>query len=241
MLFSSPFPKSGDTDTLQATDQEKIEKLEKLETRGSVKSKISNILHRNKTRERIPFDPIPTSDLAASIVGWDGQDDPHMPLNFPNRKKWLIVGLVSAITFITPFASSILAPGITGLNEEFHNTNEIVGAMTVSIYLLGYVIGPLFLAPLSEIYGRRPVLTATNIFFCCWQIGCALAPDIESLIVFRFFSGIGGAGCLTLGAGVIADVFRTDERGFAMGIYTLGPLIGESYPPLFRCVWCETN
>jgi MFS family permease len=170
------------------------------------------------------------SDLAAGIVGWDSQDDPNMPLNFPNRKKWLVVGLVSAITFITPFASSILAPGITSLNEEFGNTNEIVGAMTVSIYLLGYVVGPLFLAPLSEIYGRRPVLTATNIFFLGWQIGCALAPNIESLIVFRFFSGIGGAGCLTLGAGVIADVFRTDERGFAVGIYTLGPLLGEFCP-----------
>ena len=119
-----------------------------------------------------------------------------MPLNFPNAKKWLIVGLVSAITFVTPFASSILAPGIGVVDREFGNTNEIIGAMTVSIYLLGYVIGPLFLAPLSEIYGRRVVLSAANAFFCVWQIGCALAPSIEALIVFRFFSGIGGAGCL---------------------------------------------
>lgn len=208
------------------------EGLQKVETRASVKSKVSNLLKRNKTRDRIPFAPIPVSNLDAGIVGWDSQDDPHMPLNFPNRKKWLVVGLVSTITFITPFASSILAPGITSLNQDFNNGNEIVGAMTVSVYLLGYVVGPLFLAPLSEIYGRRPILTATNIFFCCWQIGCALAPDIESLIVFRFFSGIGGAGCLTLGAGVIADVFRADERGFAMGIYTLGPLIGPTVGPL---------
>ncbi|KAK0639739.1 major facilitator superfamily domain-containing protein [Cercophora newfieldiana] len=206
--------------------------MQKIETRNSVKSKLSNILNRKKTRERIPFEPIPTSDLDAGIVGWDGQDDPHMPLNFPNRKKWLVVGLVSAITFVTPFASSILAPGISSLNEDFGNTNGIVGAMTVSIYLLGYVVGPLFLAPLSEIYGRRPVLSAANIFFCCWQIGCALAPNIASLIVFRFFAGIGGAGCLTLGAGVIADVFRADERGFAVGIYTLGPLVGPTLGPL---------
>ncbi|KAK0622557.1 major facilitator superfamily domain-containing protein [Immersiella caudata] len=209
------------------------EELKKIETRASIKSRVSNILSRSKTpRERLPFDLIPTTDLVAGIVGWDSQDDPNMPLNFPNRKKWLVVGLVSAITFITPFASSILAPGITSLNEEFGNANEIVGAMTVSIYLLGYVVGPLFLAPLSEIYGRRPVLTGTNMFFLVWQIGCALAPNIESLIVFQFFSGIGGAGCLTLGAGVIADVFRTDERGFAMGIYTLGPLIGPTAGPL---------
>jgi MFS family permease len=136
------------------------------------------------------------SNLDEGIVGWESQDDPAMPLNFPTRKKWMIVGLLSAITLLTPFASSILAPGIGNVNREFGNTNQIVGTMTVSIYLLGYVIGPLFLAPLSELYGRRPVLGASNAFFCAWQIGCALAPSIESLIVFRFFSGIGGAGCL---------------------------------------------
>lgn len=164
-----------------------------------MKSKVSRVLSivsRKRTRERIPYAPIPTSNLDEGIVGWEGQDDPDMPLNFPARKKWLIVGLLSAITLLTPFASSILAPGIGALSREFGNTNSVVGTMTVSIYLLGYVIGPLFLAPLSELYGRRPVLGASNVFFCCWQIGCALAPSIEALIVFRFFSGIGGAGCL---------------------------------------------
>lgn len=119
-----------------------------------------------------------------------------MPLNFSNRRKWLLVGLVSAITFITPFASSILAPGISSLDREFGNADEVLGALTVSVYLLGYVVGPLFLAPLSEIYGRRPVLSGTNVFFCAWQVGCALAPSIEALVVFRFLSGIGGSGCL---------------------------------------------
>lgn len=183
--------------------------LQRIETRISIKSRVSRVvstlsngralrasLSRKEKRERIAFVPIPTTDLDAGVVGWDGQDDPTMPLNFPNSKKWLIVGLVSAITFVTPFASSILAPGIGVVDAEFNNTNEIVGTMTVSIYLLGYVIGPLFLAPLSEIYGRRVVLSAANAFFCVWQIGCALAPSIESLIVFRFLSGIGGAGCL---------------------------------------------
>lgn len=144
----------------------------------------------------MPAAPIPLSDLAAGVVGWESQDDPAMPLNFPQRKKWLIVGLLSGITLLTPFASSILAPGISSLNREFENNNSVVGTMTVSIYLLGYTIGPLFMAPLSELYGRRPILGAANVFFCAWLIGCALAPSIESLIVFRFFSGVGGAGCL---------------------------------------------
>jgi len=150
---------------------------------------------RNRDRQ-ITIEPIPVSNLDEGIVGWEGQDDPDMPLNFPAWKKWMLVALLSAITLVTPFASSILSPGIAALSKEFHNDNNIVGAMTVSIYLLGYVVGPLFLAPLSEIYGRKPVLGASNVFFCFWQIGCALAPNIASLIVFRFLSGIGGSGCL---------------------------------------------
>ncbi|KAF3761241.1 hypothetical protein M406DRAFT_100360 [Cryphonectria parasitica EP155] len=179
-------------------------------------------------------------DLDAGIVGWDGQDDPEMPLNFPEFKKWLLVGLLSGITLVTPFASSILSPGISSLMLEFDEPNAIVGAMTVSIYLLGYVIGPMFLAPLSEIYGRRPVLTAANIFFCSWQIGCALAPNIGALIVFRFFSGVGGSGCMTLGGGVIADLFRPEQRGFAMGMWVLGPLFGPTIGPLIGGFVAET-
>jgi MFS family permease len=160
-------------------------------------------------------------------VGWDGQDDPQMPLNFQPMRKWLLVGLLSTITLLTPFASSILSPGISSLMLEFGEKQQIVGSMTVSIYLMGYFVGPMIMAPMSEIYGRRPVLAAANVFFCCWQIGCALAPNIGALIVFRFLSGIGGAGCLTLGGAVIGDLFRPEQRGFAMGIWTIGPLIGE--------------
>lgn len=171
--------------------------LNRTNTRTSVVSRLSRALSRKRTpQQRLAPAPIPVTDLDAGVVGWDSQDDPAMPLNFPQQKKWLIVGLLSAITLLTPLASSILAPGISTLNQEFDNHNSVVGTMTVSIYLLGYVIGPLFLAPLSELYGRRPVLAAANIFFCAWLIGCALAPSIESLIVFRFFSGVGGAGCL---------------------------------------------
>lgn len=157
---------------------------------------ISAVTGNNEKGPAIKQESLLLSDLDAGIVGWDSQDDPAMPLNFSPRKKYVLVGLLSAITLLSPFTSSILSPGIVPMMEEFGETNEIVASMTVSIFLLGYVVGPLFLAPLCEIYGRAPVLRWCNIFFCVWQIGCALAPNIASLIVFRFFSGLGGAGCL---------------------------------------------
>ncbi|KUI61854.1 hypothetical protein VP1G_09021 [Cytospora mali] len=224
-----------------------VESLRRYESRGSVKSKASRALsavsgriRSKKDGDGIRRNPLPETNLDEGIIGWDGQDDPNMPLNFPESRKWLLVALLSAITLVTPFASSILSPGITSLMVEFGETNEIVGSMTVSIYLLGYVVGPMFLAPLSEIYGRRLVLTVANIFFCLWQIGCALAPNISALIVFRFFSGVGGSGCLTLGGGVIGDLFQPEQRGFAMGMWTMGPLFGPTIGPLIGGFIAET-
>lgn len=134
--------------------------------------------------------------MAEGIVGCYSQNDPEMPLNFAKTKKWCLVAMVASMTLVSPFASSILSPGINQLSRDFDNKNSTVRDITVSIYLLGYVVGPLFLAPLSETYGRKMVLDLSNAFFCVWQIGCALAPSIQCLIVFRFLCGVGGAGCL---------------------------------------------
>lgn len=64
-----------------------------------------------KKPESIPRAPIPVSDMDRGIVGWDGQDDPAMPLNFAESRKWIIIAFLATITLMTPFSSSILAPG----------------------------------------------------------------------------------------------------------------------------------
>jgi multidrug resistance protein len=175
---------------------------------------------------------VPVTDLDKGIVGWEGQNDPEMPLNFAANRKWMLLGLISAITFISPLASSMFAPAVSFMDMDFHNNSNTISALTVSIYILGYVIGPLFLSPLSEIYGRRPILALGNVFFCVWQIGCALAPNISTLILFRFFAGVGGSGCLTIGGGVIADLFPREQRGMATAVYGMGPLLGPVIGPI---------
>ncbi|KAL4868440.1 hypothetical protein BDV12DRAFT_103220 [Aspergillus spectabilis] len=175
---------------------------------------------------------VPETDLDRGIVGWDGQDDPAHPQNFPDSRKFTLLALVSLVTFISPLASSMFSPALRDLSDDFGVTNQTLLSFSVSIYLLGYTFGPMLLAPLSEIYGRRIVLSGANWFFVVWQIGCALAPDIASLIVFRFFAGIGGSGCITLGAGVIADLFPVTQRGLATSIWSMGPLLGPVVGPI---------
>ncbi|KAJ5794307.1 hypothetical protein N7457_000906 [Penicillium paradoxum] len=174
----------------------------------------------------------PETDLSRGIVGWEGQDDPKNPQNFSSGKKYGLLGLISAMTLVSPLASSMFAPAISYMAREFKETDQTILSFSVSIYILGYAFGPLLLAPLSEVYGRRIVFSAANWCFVVWQIGCALANNIETLIICRLFAGIGGSGCLTLGAGVIADMFPREQRGMATSIWAMGPLIGPVMGPI---------
>ncbi|KAL5364820.1 major facilitator superfamily domain-containing protein [Aspergillus floccosus] len=174
----------------------------------------------------------PQTDLSRGLVGWDGQYDPSNPQNFAASKKWTLLALISAFTLIAPLASSMFSPAVVYMAEEFHETNETVLSFSVSIFLVGYAFGPLLLAPLSEIYGRRVVLSISNWYFVVWQIGCALSKNIQTLIVCRLFAGIGGSACITLGAGVVADLFPIEMRGRATAIWSMGPLIGPVVGPI---------
>ena len=155
-----------------------------------------------------------------------------MPLNFPRSRKFLLLGLVSAMTFLCPLTSTIFASGIQFVDQQFHNTSEILSTLAVSIFVLGFATGPLFISPLSEIYGRRLPLSCANWFFVLWQIGGALAPNFASILVFRFLTGVGGSGCLTIGAGLIADVFVVEERGMANALFGMGALFGPVLGPV---------
>ncbi|KAJ5436872.1 Major facilitator superfamily domain general substrate transporter [Penicillium cf. griseofulvum] len=174
----------------------------------------------------------PETDLSRGIVGWDGQDDPNNPQNFPANKKWALLSLISVMTLISPLASSMFSPAVSYVGAEFRVTDQTILSLSISIYVLGYAFGPILLAPLSEVYGRRVVISGANWFFVVWQIGCALAPNIQTLIICRLFAGIGGSGCLTLGAGVIADLFAREQRGMATSVWAMGPLIGPVVGPI---------
>lgn len=171
------------------------------------------------------------SNKSNNIVDWDPAD-PEKAINWPARQKWSNIAVISAITFLTPLASSMIAPATPLVMKEFSSTNTTLASFVVSIYVLGYAVGPLFLAPLSEVYGRLPVYHACNFLFVVWSVACALAPSLASLLVFRLFQGIAGSCPLTIGGGSIADLIVQERRGGAMAVFALGPLMGPVIGPL---------
>ncbi|KAL7944892.1 MFS general substrate transporter [Trichoderma barbatum] len=167
-----------------------------------------------------------------NLVWWDSDDDPENPYNWPSWRKVLNSVLVSSLSFITPLASSMFAPGVPDLMQEFHSTSQELAAFCVSVYVLGFAAGPMLFAPLSELYGRSIVYNITNVGFIVFVIACAKAPSMNALIVFRFFSGIFGSCPITNGGGTITDMITQEKRGAAMAGFAIGPLLGPVVGPV---------
>lgn len=78
-----------------------------------------------------------------NVVFWDGPDDPQNPLNWSRSAKWGSIAVVSGITFLSPLGSAMVAPGVPGIMKTFDSHSELLSGFIVSIYVLGYVFGPL--------------------------------------------------------------------------------------------------
>ena len=166
------------------------------------------------------------------IVGWEGPDDPTNPLNWSPGRRWGTVAIVSLITLITPLASTMFAAAVPMLMEEFGVNNRLLSAFVVSIFVLGFVFGPLICSPLSELHGRLPVYHSSNCFFLLMNMSCALAPSLPALMVFRILAGSAGSAALAIGGGTIADVIPIHHRGKAMVLFSMGPILGPVIGPV---------
>lgn len=166
------------------------------------------------------------------LVTWTGPDDPENPKNWTMKKKWAAVITVSCFTFISPVSSSMVAPALSSLARDLHITKEAELELTLSIFVLAYSIGPLFLGPLSEIYGRVIVLQLANLVYLVFNIACGVAQSKGQLIAFRFLAGLGGSAPLAIGGGVLGDCFTPEQRGKSVAIYSLAPLLGPAAGPI---------
>lgn len=77
-------------------------------------------------------------------------------------------------------------------------------------------------------WGRVKVLQISNLLYLFFNLGCGLAQTSTQLIIFRFLAGLGGSAPLALGGGVLSDLFTAEERGKAISIYSLAPLLGPA-------------
>lgn len=119
------------------------------------------------------------------------------------------------------------------ISREFNVPNGSQQVLASSLFLLGFVFGPLVFAPLSEGYGRKPILLTGSIGFLAWNLGSALSTTWVALLVFRFLAGTFGAPPLSVVGGILADIYPDKMiRGRLLGIWSLSILLGPLLGPL---------
>jgi DHA1 family multidrug resistance protein-like MFS transporter len=138
--------------------------------------------------------------------------------------------LVCSGTFIVSLTSAIFAPGIDKASKAL-DVGTVVCGLGTTLYVLGFASGPLIWAPASELRGRKWPLTIALLGGGIFTIASAVAKDIQTLIICRFFAGMCGASQLTVVPGVLADLFSNATRGAAISLYALTVFVGPFMAP----------
>ena len=154
-------------------------------------------------------------------------NDREDAMNFSKGRKWTLTVLQSLSTFALTFASSVYAGGIGGVMERFDVSKE-VATLGLSLFVLGFALGPLIWAPLSEMYGRQSIFVVSYLAYTAFSVAAACAPNITALLVLRFFASAFGSSSMSNAAGVIADMFNKTERGMAMALFATAPFLGPA-------------
>ena len=127
--------------------------------------------------------------------------------------------------------STIMAPALSLIATEL-DMNSVEAVMAMSSYMLATAFGPMLIGPLSEVYGRAPILHASNVWFLIWNLVCGFASTKGLLIAARLLAGLGASAIYSLAGGVLGDLWHPEQRGRSLGIYLLIPLLGAAVGPI---------
>ena len=114
------------------------------------------------------------------------------PLTWPQTKKRSLSIIVIMTSATMVYYSGAHIAFILAIVQYYHNS-QLASISGVSFFLLGFVIGSLFFVSLSEMFGRRLIIRVSLLLFIISNVGCALAPNIQTLLAFRLIGGLLGA------------------------------------------------
>ena len=143
--------------------------------------------------------------------------------------------LLTLITFSGTLAMHIFVPA---LPEAAHDLGSSIGPMqmTMSVYILGLAFGQLVYGPLSDRFGRRPVLMAGLVLYSIAGLAAAFVPDVHSLIVARLLQALGGCAGMVIGRAILRDTALPQEAARRLAVMNLMVAIGPGAAPLLGSV-----
>lgn len=148
----------------------------------------------------------------------------------PSTKRFLVF-VVACAAMSGPMSCGIMFPALPGIESDLA-TSATVANLSVSLFLLGMGVSPLWLAYVSEHYGRRNVYLVTFVLYAAFSLAAGFAGSIAQLLVLRTLAALASGSAQALGAGTIADIYVVQERGHAIAWFYLGPLVAPLVAPV---------
>jgi len=179
--------------------------------RSRSKSRTSSIRSR-------PLTIVPRSQRRGLLGRLSIIPEVERPYDYTNKTKWLITFIVALAAAAAPLGSAIFWPALPQISRDLHTTPTITN-LSVALYMLSMSIFPLWWSSFSETLGRRTIYLVSFALFTLWNIISAISTSIGMLIVMRVLGGGAAASVQAVGAGTIADIWESRERGRAVCVF----------------------
>jgi DHA1 family bicyclomycin/chloramphenicol resistance-like MFS transporter len=149
----------------------------------------------------------------------------------PQRATRMTLVLLVAMNGIAPISLYMLVPMLPQLAVLF-SKDISVAQMTVSLYMVGMAVSQLVMGPLSDRFGRRPVLLGCFTVVVIANIGCILAQTLTQLIIGRFLQAVGGASGMVISRAIIRDIYDRSRVGSMISLVIAVMMIAQMLSPL---------
>ncbi len=138
--------------------------------------------------------------------------------------------LLIAMSAIGPIALNIFIPSMPGLQATFA-TDYATVQLTLTFYLAALAIAQLFIGPISDRFGRRPVFLCGMVVYIVSSIACVFSGTIEQLIIGRIFQAAGGCAGIVLARAIVRDVYERDQAASMIGYVTMAMVVAPMLSP----------
>lgn len=168
------------------------------------------------------------------LVKWQ-PNDPENPREWPTLYKSWITFQLGMLALSASLGSSIIAPAEPDI-AEYVGVSVEVTVLIISLFVIGFAVGPIAWAPISEIWGRRWSLLPATAAMAIFSIGTATSKNAASVFTTRFFAGVFGSAPVSNVGAAMGDIWAPRVRGTAIAFYavavvggpTIGPTIGAA-------------
>lgn len=167
----------------------------------------------------------PQKGLRVASIGLPSSDTEIAP-----NEIWTITVLIG-LALLMQVSINIMIPALPEISSNLQAA-PVWEKLTLTAFMIGYGLSPLMIGPLSDRYGRRPVLLSGLAVFVAASISCTIAPSIESLVWARFFQGVGGGSGLILHRAIARDLYSGIKLARVSAYLSAGQGIGPMLAPV---------